>query len=64
MISWFSEQNGGDARVVDVEPGSLTVTASQGGTAPDRRLFAPCWPMGGMVAEARRSSVLNAAPSI
>jgi hypothetical protein len=28
--------NGGDARVADVEAGSLTVTASQGGTAPDR----------------------------
>lgn len=29
--------NGGDTRVADVEGGSLTVTASQGGTAPDRR---------------------------
>jgi hypothetical protein len=32
-------RNGGDARVADVEAGSLTVTASHGGTAPDRRIF-------------------------
>jgi hypothetical protein len=31
----------GDARVATVEAESLTVTASQGGTAADRRIFVP-----------------------
>jgi len=30
----LAAQNGGDALVMDVEPGSLTVTGSQGGAAP------------------------------
>jgi hypothetical protein len=35
-----AEHIGGDARVADIEAGSLSVTASQEGTAPDRRFRA------------------------